>query len=116
MGDEERVVDAFAAYLEALGWTVHREVAFCDLVARRDREIRSVEAKGRTSARGLDVDTLYGQLLRRMPETNDPTARWIVGVPTEMIPHALRVPSRIRQTLRIDVYEVDADGRISGPR
>jgi hypothetical protein len=25
------------------------------------------EAKGRTAAIGLDVDTLYGQLLRRMP-------------------------------------------------
>ena len=25
------------------------------------------EAKGRTSAVGLDVDTLYGQLLHRMP-------------------------------------------------
>jgi hypothetical protein len=71
-GDERRIVDAFAAWLEAGGWQVRREVDFCDLVASRKRETLYVEAKGRTAAIGLDVDTLYGQLLRRMPIARTP--------------------------------------------
>jgi hypothetical protein len=66
-GDEERIVGAFSEYLTANGWSVTPEVDFCDLVANRDGGRLFVEAKGRTTSPGLDVDTLYGQLLRRMP-------------------------------------------------
>jgi hypothetical protein len=79
-GDEERVVKAYAGWLERSGWTVSREVEFVDVYAERGEERLYAEAKGRTAAIGLDVDTLYGQLLRRMkdPATN---ARYAVVVP-----------------------------------
>jgi hypothetical protein len=105
LGDEKRVVDAFCRWLEAQNWDVQREVEFADVVAKRDGETLYVEAKGRTSSAGLDVDTLYGQLLRRMP---DPTAsaRYGVVVPTQAVKAALRVPAWVRERLKIDVYEV----------
>lgn len=113
-GDEQRVVDAFAAWLEARGWQVRREVEFCDLVASREGETLYTEAKGRTTAIGLDVDTLYGQLLRRMPIDEDPTARFAVVVPSEGVAAAARVPLRVRELLRIDLYEVDEHGAVRG--
>ena len=66
-GDESRVVRAFCSWREHEGWTVSQEVDFCDVVATRGPERLFAEAKGRTAAMGLDVDTAYGQLLRRMP-------------------------------------------------
>lgn len=61
------MVDAFNHYLEADEWEVSREVDFCDVVAKRGTQTIYAEAKGKTAAMGLDTDTLYGQLLRRMP-------------------------------------------------
>ncbi|MGH3974502.1 MAG: hypothetical protein ACRDS9_14420 [Pseudonocardiaceae bacterium] len=55
---------------------------------------QSAEAKGRTSAPGLDVDTAYGQLLRRMPEEDEPATRYAIVVPTEAQRTAERVPRR----------------------
>ncbi|MEP6698030.1 MAG: hypothetical protein ABJA34_14315 [Pseudonocardiales bacterium] len=81
IGDEARVVGAFCSWLEREGWTVRREVKFVDVVAERGEEHLFAEAKGRTSAVGLDVDTLHGQLLRRMPDETR-TARYAVVVPT----------------------------------
>src|SRR4051794_5503992 len=63
-GDEARVVDAFCRWLEAEGWSTTPEVEFADALAERGSERLYIEAKGRTSSAGLDVDTLYGQLLR----------------------------------------------------
>lgn len=110
-GDEERVVTAFAAWLQRNGWTVSREVDFVDVYAERDAERLYAEAKGRTKAIGLDVDTLYGQLLRRM---KDPAAeaRYAVVVPTAAVAAALRVPAWVRERLAVDVYEVDDHGRV----
>ena len=104
-GDERRVVDAFATYLEAQGWRVEREVEYVDLLATRGNEKLYVEAKGRVGAStGLDVDTMFGQLLRRMKDEN---ARYAVVLPSEAIDAANRVPERIRALLRIDIYEVN---------
>jgi hypothetical protein len=64
-GDEERVVRAFCAWLRQHGWTVEREVKYTDVVARRGDERLYAEAKGRTAAIGLDVDTLYGVGMRQ---------------------------------------------------
>jgi hypothetical protein len=111
-GDEQRVVDTFASWLGAGGWSVSREVDFCDLVAQRGTERLYVEAKGRTAAIGLDVDTPYGQLLRRMPIAADPGARFAVVVPSEGARAAARVPARVRELLAIDLYEVDAAGAV----
>ena len=108
-GDEERVVTAYADWLQRNGWTVTREAGFIDIYAERGPEKLYAETKGRTSSIGLDVDTLYGQLLRRM---NDPAidARYAVVVPTAALQAALRVPSWVRDRLHIDVYEVDDAG------
>jgi len=115
-GDERRVVDAFARYLEAERWMVSREVEFCDLVATRDTARLYVEAKGRTAAIGTDVDTMYGQLLRRMPLAEDAAARFAVVVPDRAEVAALRVSERVRSLLRIDVFVVDEEGNVSGPK
>lgn len=114
-GDEARIVDAFHDYLEHEGWTVRREVEFCDLVADRDDGRLYVEAKGRTSSPGLDIDTMYGQLLRRMPLADRAAARFAVVVPSESVRAAIRVSERVRQLLRIDVYSVDESGLVAGP-
>jgi hypothetical protein len=91
-GDEARVVAAFAKWLQDRGWTVQTEIAFADIVAHREAAVLYGEAKGRTEAIGLDVDTLYGQLLRRMPAQPQPDVRFAVVVPTEAVAAAERVP------------------------
>ena len=111
-GDERRVVAAFCAWLRERGWTVSTEIEFCDVVASRGAERLFAEAKGRTAAIGLDVDTAYGQLLRRMPlEADD--ARFALVVPEEALQAVLRVPARVRQLLRLDIYAVAADGTVA---
>jgi hypothetical protein len=114
-GDEERVIAAFERHLQAGGWTVEREVEFCDLLAERDGARLYVEAKGRTEAIGTDVDTMYGQILRRMPIADDPAARFAVVVPDRAARAALRVPGRVRALLRVEVFSVTEDDRVVGP-
>lgn len=111
-GDERRVVQAFCSWLEQQGWTVSQEVDFCDVVATRGSDRLFAEAKGRTAAMGLDVDTAYGQLLRRMPLTAD-DARFALVVPTEAVAAAVRVPRRVRELLRLEVYCVAEDGSVA---
>jgi hypothetical protein len=84
-GDENRVIDAYVTWLERSNWTVRREVDFVDVYAERGDERLYAEAKGRTTSPGLDVDTLYGQLLRRMKDPK-PGARYSVVVPTDLCP------------------------------
>jgi hypothetical protein len=115
-GDEQRVIDAFARYLTDRRWSVSPEVEFCDLVAERDGERLFVEAKGRTAAIGIDVDTMYGQILRRMPLVEDPAARFAVVVPTRAEQAALRVPARVRALLNVEVFVVDDEDVVSGPK
>ena len=102
---------AFADWLRREGWTVDTEVDFVDVCARRGGERMYAEAKGRTAAMGLDVDTMYGQLLRRM---TDPAsgARYAVVVPTAGVLAALRVPAWVRERLDLEVYEVDERGAV----
>jgi hypothetical protein len=115
-GDEQRVVDAFARYLSERGWAVSPEVEFCDLVAEREGEQLFVETKGRTAAIGTDVDTMYGQILRRMPLAENPAARFAVVVPTRAEQAALRVPPRVRALLSVEVFVVEDNGTVSGPK
>jgi hypothetical protein len=112
VGDEQRVVDAFCRHLEDGAWVVSRKIDFCDVVAGRDGEVIYAEAKGRTAAIGLDVDTLYGQLLRRMPIADGSISRFAVVVPSAGVAAAMRVPPRVREMLRVDVYEVTDDDRV----
>ena len=109
-GDEQRVVDAFCAWLEADGWAVTREAEYVDVVATKDGTTIYAEAKGRTTSPGLDVDTMYGQLLRRMGDDPRPRARYAVVVPDTALKAAKRVPTWVRSRLAIDVYAVHEDG------
>ncbi len=111
-GDEARVVAAFCAALEADGWDVTTEVDFVDVVARRDGATVFAEVKGRTAAPGLDVDTMYGQLLRRMRSEEELDVRYAVVVPDTALAAAKRVPTWVRARLGIDVYAVYEDGRV----
>jgi hypothetical protein len=110
-GDEERVIVAFCDWLERDGWSVRREVEFVDVLATRGDERLYAEAKGKTSSPGLDVDTMYGQLLRRMTDQDD-QVRYAVVVPSSVLPAAQRVPGWVRKRLRLDVYGVDDDGYV----
>lgn len=65
-GRESKVVAVFVAWLESAGWQVRTDIAWADVVAERGYERLIGEAKGITAEPGLDLDTLYGQLLRRM--------------------------------------------------
>src|SRR6185437_13004673 len=102
-GDEKRVVKAFVAWLQPAGWTVQTEVNFVDVCAQRGDERLYAEAKGRTSSVGLDIDTLHGQLLRRMSDPGT-SARYAVVVPTAAVQAALRVPAWVRQRLSIEPF------------
>lgn len=110
-GDEKRVVNAFCAYLNEDGWRVQREIQFVDVKATRGPQTLYAEAKGRTSAIGLDVDTLYGQLLRRVP-ADDPDALLGVVVPEKAVAAALRVPGWVRARLRVHIWAVSDEGEV----
>jgi hypothetical protein len=90
---------------------VRREVDFVDVYAERGDDKLYAEAKGRTAAIGLDVDTMYGQLLRRMKDS-ETGAQYAVVVPTAAVAAALRVPTWVRERLNIAVYEVGDDGAV----
>src|SRR3712207_5460011 len=101
--ERDVVVPAFRRWLESQGWETKTETEFVDVVAYRGNETIYAEVKGKTKSRpGAGLDTLYGQLLRRMPleEADDHNTRFAVVVPTGAEAAALRVPKRIRDLLR----------------
>lgn len=111
--DEERVIQAFCRWLAANDWReIEREVAYLDVQAKNGSDVLFAEAKGHTKDAGTDVDILYGQLLRRMPEAAVGHARFAVVVPTGAVTAALRVNERIRRMLRIEIYEVGSDDTV----
>lgn len=79
--------------------------------ATKENATLYAEAKGRTEAIGVDVDTLYGQLLRRVPE-EAPNALLGVVVPERAVPAALRVPGWVRDRLRVTIWAVADDGAV----
>jgi hypothetical protein len=113
-GDEAAVVHAFVSWLQADGWQARTEVDWCDIMATRDGHTLLVEAKGRTSAPGLDVDTAFGQLLRRMGAEDDDSIRYglVVRDEPKSVRAALRVPRQVLGRLRITVYAVDDHGQV----
>lgn len=81
-GNEERVIQAFCAFLDEQEWVTEREIGFVDAVAQKGGQRTFAEAKGRTVAIGLDEDTMFGQLPRRMrDECPGPDTRFAVVVP-----------------------------------
>ena len=57
------------------------------------------------------VDTMYGQLLRRMRPLEG-SARYGVVVPSSALAAALRVLEWVRERLQVEVYAVDSDGTV----
>lgn len=109
--DEERVISAFVRYLEAEGWSIVRSrpsVNEPDLMATRGDQHLVAEAKGRTAAPRTDIDTMYGQLLRRMRPNLATT--YAAVLPSSFVARALDVPIEIRHMLRIALFEVTDDG------
>jgi hypothetical protein len=110
---EASVVEAFVTWLQRHGWDVRTEVDYADVVATRHGERLIAEAKGRTTECGLDSDTAYGQLLRRMARDRGPATRYAIVAPMSSKTALTRVPVDIRRLLSIDIYLVDSEGRIS---
>lgn len=91
---EADVQAAFVSHLLERGWDVlAKSPDPADVHAKRGAERLVAEVKGHTTDPGTDVDTMYGQLLRRMRE-EDRTAdvRYAVVVPESMAVAATRVP------------------------
>ncbi|HVE45800.1 MAG TPA: DUF1643 domain-containing protein [Acidimicrobiales bacterium] len=109
---EAVVVAGFSTWLRSRGWDVETEVDWADVVATRGVERLVAEAKGSTLAPNLDIDTGYGQLLRRMSDDSD-GVRYAIVVPERHVAGALRVPEAIRRTLQLDVYGVDDAGNVT---
>jgi hypothetical protein len=112
-GSEAQVQAVFERWLVAAGWQiVHERASWMDVHARRGEETLIAEVKGRTGVNtGLDVDTMYGQLLRRMTAERD-TVQWAVVVPTAGVKAALRVGLPVRRVLGIRVFEVTDHGQV----
>lgn len=87
-GDGGRVEQVFAAWLSSQGWQVRRQVGYMDVVAERNGQRLVAEVKGRTGSPGLDVDTLFGQLLRRMAGGRQHPVRR--GRPCRSVPNSRR--------------------------
>lgn len=113
-GDEQLVVNALCAWLRADGWTVRTEVEWMDVLAERDGRTLCIEAKGSTSAPGLDIDCAFGQLLRRMPAQDDPATRFALAIRDNpaSVRAAQRIPARVLALLHIEVYAVADDGAV----
>ena len=109
-GRESEVVEAFGSWLRSEGWTVAVEVNWADIEARRGGVRLLAEVKGITSSAGLDMDTCYGQLLRRMTDEQD--VRYAVVLPESLVRFALRVPEHVRELLAIAIYAVDPNGKV----
>ena len=105
-GSEAPVERAFKRWLEETGWTLIDEAgSWADVIAQRGDERLIGEVKGYTAGNtGLDIDTMFGQLLRRMKPGAATT--WVVIVPSRSLTAVLRVPIEIRSTLVIRVFEV----------
>ncbi len=112
MGDEKRVVDAFCIWLWTNAGRFCVNKTFVDVVGVRNGLYVYAEAKGQTKATGLDVDTLYGQLLRRMPAEAVGEAVFAVVVADTAVTAAERIPKRIRSHLGIEIYAASVDDEV----
>lgn len=109
---EAEVEAAFVRYLLERGWDVDTDkVDHADVVARRGAEHLVAEVKGTSTSPGLDVDTAYGQLLRRMGDRPEGT-RFAIVVPELAKNAALRVPDEVRWRFGIDVWVVTELGSV----
>ena len=110
--NETEVEATFVHHLLERGWDVDTDkVDHADVVARRGTEHLVAEVKGTSTSLGLDVDTAYGQLLRRMGDRPEGT-RFALVVPKSARRAALRVPEEVRWKFDIDVWVVTEVGSV----
>lgn len=109
---EAAVLTAFTQWLGQHGWDVRTSASDADVVAQKGTDTLIAEVKGATASAGLDVDTMYGQLLRRMTAGASAT-RFAVVVPRSAAAAAARVPRAIRDLLKVDAYVVELDGQVT---
>lgn len=111
---EADVLARFSAYLKREGWDVPPTPRgdYPDVNARhRETGTRLIgEVKGHTSEPGLDTDTAYGQLLRRMVTESEPETRYALVGPESLRAKIERVPGHVREKLRIEVWLVPDSG------
>lgn len=108
---ESDVVEHFTRWLEHCGWSIRPAVDFADVVAERDGITMIAEAKGTTTSPGLNVDTAYGQLLRKIGPDQAKHCYALV-VPLSARRPAERVRAQVRALLNIAVYLVADDGTV----
>jgi hypothetical protein len=113
-GSEATVIEVFSTWLAERGWECaplppHGDHP--DIDARHpDGRRLVVEAKGFSRDAGADLDTGYGQLLRRMK--GEPATTYALVVAGTVVRFAQRVPSDVRSSLGIALYAVDAGGKV----
>ena len=112
MMTEAQVEAAVVAHLLERGWDVTTaNPDHTDVIARRGAELIVAEVKGHTGSTGTDIDTGYGQLLRRMTDANV-DATFVLAVPETLRTAAARVPARVRRSLGLEVWLVPDVGAI----
>ena len=111
---EDEVVERFSSWLVSEGWTITEPIdRWLDIYAVRGEERLHVEAKGVTTSPGIDADTAWGQILRRMTDFGHPGARYALVCPESVARHMLRVPAVVRDRLGVEVYAVRTDGVVT---
>ena len=112
---ESEVEARFCEWLAGEGWTDIERASgtnYLDVSAWKDGRRLVAESKGVTKDTGTDVDTLYGQILRRM---EDPAAAYALVVPEgNVLESALRVEEWVRRRLGLTIYSVAEDGAVLG--
>jgi hypothetical protein len=108
---EAEAQQRFVAMLEADGWTVTtNNPGYADVIATKTGEPRLIaEVKGHTAAPGLDVNTMYGQILNRMDDLSGNT-RYAIVVPESILDKVERVTPEVRALLKLETWVVPAEG------
>ena len=116
---EAEVEDVFAYHLRREGWVVSVEAKhkqdYIDVLAKHpDGTVLIAEVKGETKKEnaGVDVDVLYGQILRRMKSDHAEGTRYALVVPEMLIPALERVDHSIRAKLNLEVFIVKPTGEV----
>lgn len=114
---EDRLKEAMVAWLESDGWTT--TVAWgrqrgIDIDARRGDERLVLEAKGEAPPGAQQANYFLGAIGELVQRMDDPAARYGLALPDHRQYRGLvdRLPALARARLRLEVWFVDAGGRV----
>lgn len=114
-GSEATVVEVFKSWLTEQGWACEKLPPRGDYPAvdarHPDGRRLIVEAKGFSRDAAADLDSGYGQILRRIK--GEPATTYALVVAATVVRFAQRVPSEVRSKLGIALYTVDAHGAVA---